>query len=61
MPKVPTISTSTPNRATAPITWAPVMLRIVWISSRTTVIHRIVVWSVGSRFQPNQLWDSEAT
>ena len=61
MPRVPTISTNTPNRATVPITWAPVMLRMVWISSSTTVTSRTVLWSEASRFQPNQLWVSDAT
>ena len=61
IPKVPTISTYTPNCATRPITWAPVMLRMVWIASRTSGDHRIVMWLVGSRFQPNQLCVSAAT
>ena len=58
MPSVPTISTYTPNWAIRPITCAPVMFSMVWISRRTTVISKMVTWSVGSRFQPNQLWVS---
>ena len=52
IPKVPTISTYTPNCATRPITWAPVMLRMVWISRSSTVIHRIVKWSAGVEVPP---------
>ena len=34
IPSVPMISTYTPNWATRPITFAPVMFRAVWIASR---------------------------
>ena len=58
MPSVPRISTPTPNCATRPITFAPVMLSVVWIARRTSVISRTVVWLVGSQFVPNQLCES---
>ena len=61
IPIVPTISTYTPNCATRPITCAPVMLSVVWIARRMITMIRIVQWSVGSRFQPNQLWVSAVT
>jgi hypothetical protein len=59
--EVPAISTYTPNCATRPMTRAPVMFRMVWIASSTTVMTRIVRWLVGSRFQPNQLCVSAVT
>jgi hypothetical protein len=43
------------------MTRAPVMFRMVWIASSTTVMTRIVRWLVGSRFQPNQLCVSAVT
>jgi hypothetical protein len=61
MPRVPRISTPTPNFATQPITLAPVMLSVVWIARRARVTMRTVVWFVGSQSVPNQLWLSAAT
>jgi hypothetical protein len=42
------------------ITLVPVMFRVVWIARRARVTMRIVVWFVGSQFDPNQLWLSAA-
>ena len=42
MPRVPRISTYTPNRATWPMTLAPVMFRVDWMVSRTSTTIRIV-------------------
>ena len=60
MPMVPRISTYTPAWATRPITFAPVMFTVVWMSSRTSVITRITAWLVGFRFQLNQFFSSAA-
>jgi hypothetical protein len=43
------------------MTLAPVMFSVVWIASRISVTTRMVECLVGSRFQPNQLWVSDAT
>ncbi len=56
MPRVPRTSTYTPNSATRPMTLAPVMLSVVWMSRRTIVVIRMVVWLVASRPQSNQLF-----
>ncbi len=54
-PRVPRISTYTPNCATRPMTFAPVMFRVDWIASRTSTTIKIVTWLAGLKFQLNQL------